>query len=377
MSKVMLINSLGYGGAERVFSNLTNYFNENNVDFNVVSLLNVNDYYNCSDNKPTYLTECKALSFITLLKCLIVFFIYCVKNKVTLVQSHLFWSNYINVITSKILSYDCQLVHCVAFNSKFKKGKKRSFHFFACNFLLKYASLNVFKSYEMRDEYIELFKLDKNKTKVIYNPIDLEVSAVKSYIHNKNPKINSKPFSIGLVGRFHLSKRYFDVLKLANIVSNDFVFYCIGTGDELSEINEKLINFNLTDKVHLLGWQSEPLKLLANMDAYLCCSEAEGFPNSLIEAMSVGLPCIHSNCMTGPKEILGHVESYEGGLSYRKFGLTFEIGDIEAIKNGLNNLVKNPVLYSKYSEASLNRVKELKETDCFKEYLTVFDEASK
>ena len=57
------------------------------------------------------------------------------------------------------------------------------------------------------------------------------------------------------------------------------------------------------------GVQSNPFALLRKADAYALTSQSEGFPNALIEAMAVGLPCVSVNCLTGPAEILH--EAYE------------------------------------------------------------------
>jgi glycosyltransferase involved in cell wall biosynthesis len=53
------------------------------------------------------------------------------------------------------------------------------------------------------------------------------------------------------------------------------------------------------------GFKSDPFPALESADVYVLASRSEGMPNSLLEAIALGLPCVSTDCPTGPAEILG------------------------------------------------------------------------
>jgi glycosyltransferase involved in cell wall biosynthesis len=53
-----------------------------------------------------------------------------------------------------------------------------------------------------------------------------------------------------------------------------------------------------------VGQDSNPYKYIRNASFFMMASESEGFPNSLVESMVLGVPVIAADCPWGPREIL-------------------------------------------------------------------------
>ncbi len=60
----------------------------------------------------------------------------------------------------------------------------------------------------------------------------------------------------------------------------------------------------LTGRVRIAGFQTNPYPWLAGADLLVLCSDHEGLPNVLIEALVCGTPVISTDCPSGPSEIL-------------------------------------------------------------------------
>ena len=100
-----------------------------------------------------------------------------------------------------------------------------------------------------------------------------------------------------------------------------------GAGDDAyaKKIQEIIDSFELTDKVKLMGRTTDMLSVLKNADAFLMTSDFEGMPNALAEAMLIGLPCLSTNCRTGPKDMIKDNEN----------GYLVKVGDIDSISSGI------------------------------------------
>ena len=84
----------------------------------------------------------------------------------------------------------------------------------------------------------------------------------------------------------------------------DMMLDIYGTGRLESELRQQIQEKGLETCVSLRGWTSSPLVEHSNSDIYVLTSDYEGMPNALMEALAMGLPCISTDCDTGPEDLI-------------------------------------------------------------------------
>lgn len=102
---------------------------------------------------------------------------------------------------------------------------------------------------------------------------------------------------LGLIARYHWVKDHATFLRAAGEVRRRHPeIHCVLAGDDVDPANERLAKLirdhELEGHVHLLGRRSDIARLTAALDIAVSSSTAEGFSNTLGEAMSCGVPCV-------------------------------------------------------------------------------------
>lgn len=150
-------------------------------------------------------------------------------------------------------------------------------------------------------------KFHYNKTTTLYNLYDVE--KIRQDAQKRTPEL---PWEKGQdrymisMGRDAEQKGFWHMLKIFALINKqvpDTKLMILGAGT--FEVYRKLAkDLNIEKSVYFAGMQKEPYIYLNQCDIYLLTSQNEGFPNALVEGMSLGLAAVSVDCKTGPSEIL-------------------------------------------------------------------------
>jgi len=153
------------------------------------------------------------------------------------------------------------------------------------------------------------------------------------------------------VGRIEIEHKGLDLLLDAFDLANvpEWTLNITGDGNDRQALVEKIIGLKKCDKVLLKGQllDNNLLQEYKNSSIFIMTSRWEGFPLTMLEAMSFGLPII-STPVTGPKEILRDGE----------FGLLAKSFSIDDIAEAIQTMTGSLEQRQHYSAQSLKRVQD-------------------
>ena len=136
---------------------------------------------------------------------------------------------------------------------------------------------------------------------VLYYGVDLKpfYDRVDSIGVRAELGIPADAFAIGHIGRFETQKNHLFLLEIAAEVAKQepkMHLLLIGDGSLRSDIEQKVVQMGLSDRVTFAGNRSDVPRLMLNaVDVFLFPSLHEGLGLVLIEAQAAGLPCIFSD----------------------------------------------------------------------------------
>lgn len=379
MKKVaFFIPDLGGAGAERVVSNLTGALAERGYDIFVI-LYNQKDVAYSFGGK-LLIIDSKIDSIFYKNKILkFLYRTYRLKKlklqyKFDVVISFLENPDFQNILTK---GKEKVFISVRNFASKSYSKNKRHIS----KLLYKRADKIIAVSEELKEDLIKNFFIEEQKIKVIYNPYDIEKINLlaQEAIEKEFKDIFNKKCIIN-TGRLTMQKGQWHLIRAFSYVCNEFhdvelVF--MGDGPLLTKLQKLAEDLRINDRVHFIGFQSNPYKYMKNSCLYVLTSLYEGFPNALVEAMICGLPIISVNCKSGPKEIL----LYSRNNTTENYGVLLEEfqenRDIQclvlsekekkmAVK--ICELLKDSEEYQAYKVKSLERSKDFKLTTIIEEW---------
>lgn len=159
----------------------------------------------------------------------------------------------------------------------------------------RYASAFLVKSDTVRDEVKEVIK-GKKPVLSIKNGIDFKKFDKNATYNDIRKNLGIKESEIVITNVAVLNERkgqQYLIEAVVNLRKKYAVhLFLAGEGPFRENLEDCVTKNNASDYVHFLGRRSDVNVVLANSDIFVLPSNHEGLPNSLMEAMAMGLPCV-------------------------------------------------------------------------------------
>lgn len=348
---LFLINTLSGGGAEKVLINTVNNIDKSKFDITVQTIYNDGVYIDDLGKSIIYKKV--------------------VKNPHG--RFGAFYTSVINKIIIKVNSgilhklfihkkYDCEVAFLEGAPNKIISGankKQKTISWIHSDFLTNhdsevffgnrekeeksYHSFNkiIFVSKCCKDSFNDKYKGLQEKTKVIYNPIDIKQIRLMS--EEKIDDIQKDGFTICSIGRLNSQKAYERLVNMHVKLLKDNIknkVWIIGEGEEHKNLDDIIKEQNVKHTFKILGFKNNPYRYLAQSDLFVCSSKSESFSLAVCEAAILNIPIVSTDC-AGPREI----------LEYGKYGIISK-NDEQDLYEKVKKMIIDKNLYNNFKESS-------------------------
>jgi N-acetylgalactosamine-N,N'-diacetylbacillosaminyl-diphospho-undecaprenol 4-alpha-N-acetylgalactosaminyltransferase len=348
---VFIINSLEGGGAERILVDLLHHLQPHMTGYRAHLVL-LDD---CPERYP-------APSFVTKhvlgaggsLSRSVARLTGCLRRLSPVATiSFLTRSNAASIAAAKVLRHPCivsERVHTSSHFSRAGTGGRISKALIRLSYPL--ADHVVAVSEGVKSDLVANFGVRSNRVSVIYNPVDVKAIEAQG---RAAPSVELPASFAVSVGRLVPNKNFSLLIEAyaRSGITDDLVI--LGEGPERPRLEELVAKLNLGGRVHLPGYAANPHAVVGRAAFFVSASNAEGFPNALVEAMVLGRPVLATDCDSGPLEILspGRAERIRARTS-APFGILVPTNDLAAMTEGLRQ-VADPATNAAYGTQSRRR----------------------
>ncbi|MBR6770317.1 MAG: glycosyltransferase [Lachnospiraceae bacterium] len=168
------------------------------------------------------------------------------------------------------------------------------------------------------------------------------------------------------VGRIDANKNHEMIIRaFAELADSwpDYELVIYGEGELRQRLNKLVEELGLEEQIHLPGSIVNVAEAIGQSAVFILSSYSEGMPNTLIEAMALGLAVISTDCPSGgPRELI------QEGVN----GLLIQPGNQQQLTEAINRLLTNPELARRMGRNAARLQKELNPdvvNQTWKEYL--------
>lgn len=230
--------------------------------------------------------------------------------------------------------------------------RTRSFLTLALDRLLKGADdLLISECRSSRDYLVGRLGYDPARVRTIYNGVDIAgwpSSKLERRQKRLELRLDANELLIGTTGRLDDQKGHATLIAAVNRLKGQPLRCAIlGEGPRRPALEGQVRRHHLERQVWLLGQRDDVTSWLSALDIFVLPSLWEGLPNSLLEAMAMGLPIVASS-------VDGICEVIEDG----KTGLLVPPRDPKALSRRILELILDPAARARLGEAARKAITE-------------------
>jgi glycosyltransferase involved in cell wall biosynthesis len=224
-------------------------------------------------------------------------------------KARIFWQSVSNVIENNQKNYDIAISYAQGVPTFYvaeKVNAKKKFAWVNASYRLDECEKNYQNKYydqynkivavsdSTKNVFLETFPYFLNKVKVIYdinNPHFISSLAETETIDEEF----FDGIKILTIGRFAHQKGYDIALKACKEIRDkgyNFKWYILGKGPLKKEIEDYIIEHDLSEHFILLGVKANPYPYIKNSDIYVQTSRYEGFGLAIAEARMLNVPVV-------------------------------------------------------------------------------------
>ena len=321
----LYISSMRKGGAERVIANLAQYLDEKGYHVVLVTTHKAEIEYEVPETVKRILSEpdeCELQSgrirnFLTRFRKLRRIW---KEEKPDVIVSFIGKNNIMAILTSLGMGIP------VAVSVRGEPGEEYY------NGLLRFLARNLFRLADgvilQTKRCMEFFpKGVRKKAIILKNPVNP--------VFFREPYRGEREKTIVAVGRVDENKNHEMLIRAFAGIADEFPEYRLiiyGDGDKRSDLLKLTKELKLEDRVSLPGNIDNVADAIYKTRVFVLSSNTEGMPNTLIEAMILGLTVVSTDCPCGgPAELIVH------GVN----GLLSPVKDVNAMKENLQYILNN------------------------------------
>ncbi len=317
-----MVPTLSSGGAERVVSILASCLAEDGKDIYLIIHRHARLEYEISDKvNVLYLDdgEYSSNKILGRIQRLLAVRKYVKENRIDYIVPFLDSCIIHSYISTRGTS--CKFITTLRNNPYERTRSERTL----CDCIALLADANFVQN-KMQKDYFS--KRIQRKTFIVPNPVNPR-------FFESHKEYRDKITQLVAIGRLNPQKNYprlIDAVCLVRQSHPDIRLKIYGEGGLQDDIAELIRKKNATDYISLEGRTSDVIGALGDSDLYIMSSDYEGMPNALMEAMAFGMPCVSTDCPTGPAELIGENER----------GYLADMKSLQSLQDAISYMIDNP-----------------------------------